>query len=610
MSTSTERVPAPAGPLSPGDREDWRRAVMAVLPGLLAAIFLAALDQTVMSASIKTIADDLGGLNQQALVTTAFLITSTVTTPLYGKLSDVYGRRPMFGVAITIFVIGSLACAFATTIDQLAGFRAVQGLGAGGLLAVSSAITGDLVPPRERARFQGYTMLAWLAASLVGPLAGGLFASTRTLFGIDGWRWIFLMNVPVGAIAMAIVMRVLRIEGVRTPRRVDHGGAVLIIVTAAPLLLIAEQGHERGWASPGALVCYALGGAGLLSFLLRESRIGDDALIPLRLFRVPAFTLSVTISALFGAGMFGVIATVPLYVQIVYGLSPTASGLIMLPMMGGTLVSVVFSGKAVKRGHGLRTLPAVGAVATAGGLVTCAWMPVDTPVWAMALIMIAFGVGIGTSRSLNVTAQNAVSKKDLGVATSTTMFFREISGAVGVAAYLSVLFADLPRTLSAAAARVATQPGVADLLRDRAVADNPANRPFLTVLHGGRLPLTDSSFLSSMDERLARAFQLAFHEAASRVFVAGAVLMCLAAVLAVVMRPPDLRAAPAAQSGEQAGHRRNSGLTRPARSGARVRVTQIGGAAAVHVGQVPPPADLEFPERAGEVLFDRADRQV
>jgi len=556
MTTATAREPVAISAARPVEREDWHRAVLAVLPGLLAAIFLAALDQTVMSASIKTIADDLSGLSLQAWVTTAFLITSTVTTPLYGKLSDVYGRRPMFTVAISVFVAGSLACAFATTIYQLAGFRAIQGLGAGGLLAVSSAITADLVPPRERARFQGYTMLAWLAASLIGPLVGGLFASTGTLLGIDGWRWIFLFNVPVGAVAMAVVHRVLRTEGARRARRVDHWGAALITATAMPLLLVAEQGHERGWTSGPALVCYAVGGVGLLAFLVRESRMGDDALIPLRLFRVPAFTLSVTISALFGAGMFGVISTIPLYLQVVHGLTPTASGLMMLPMMGGTLVSVIVSGKVVKRGRGLRMLPAVGAVATASGLIACARLAVDTPVWVIAVLMIAFGVGIGTSRSLNVTAQNAVPKKDLGVATSTTMFFREISGAVGVAAYLSVLFAVLPGALSAAVARIAARPEVSVLLRDPAVAGDPANRPFLTVLHGGREPLADSSFLAAMDDRLARAFQLAFHEAAGHVFVVGAVLMGVAALLAVAMRPPDLTIVSATEPGEYFGRHR------------------------------------------------------
>ncbi|MEU7908094.1 MDR family MFS transporter [Actinoplanes sp. NPDC049118] len=541
-TATTARLPAVSAPgQDAGGREDWHRAVMAVLPGLLAAIFLAALDQTVMSASIKTIADDLGGLSLQAWVTTAFLITSTVTTPLYGKLSDVYGRRPMFAVAISIFVAGSLACTFAQTMYQLAAFRGLQGLGAGGLLAVSSAITADLVPPLQRSRFQGYTMTAWLAASLVGPLAGGLFAANDAILGMAGWRWIFLVNVPVGALAMVIVLRVLRTDAVRRAHRVDYWGATMITAAAVPLLLVAEQGHERGWTSPAALLCYAVGGLGIVAFLWFERRMGDDALIPLRLFGSPTFSLAVLISALVGAGMFGVISTVPLYLQVVQGFSPTRAGLMLLPMMGGTLITMIFSGKVVKRGGALRALPAGGAAVTALALLACYRLTVDTPVWVLVVIMIAFGFGIGTSRSLNVTAQNAVPKWDLGVATSSVMFFRETAGAVGVAAYLSVLFAALPGALSASVARAAARPDVASALADPAVRDDPHNAPFLTVLRGGREALADSSFLPLMDERLARAFQIGFDDAVGRVFAVGAGLMCLAAVLALCMRPPQLR---------------------------------------------------------------------
>ena len=225
------------------------KQISTILIGLMAGMFLAALDQTIVSTSIRVIGDDLGGLSLQAWVTTAYLITSTVTTPLYGKLSDIYGRRPLFITAITLFIIGSLACSFSQSMYQLAAFRAFQGLGAGGLFSLALAILADIVPPRERAKYQGYFLAVFGTSSVIGPIVGGFFAGAETILGITGWRWVFLINVPIGLIALAIVMRVLHIPHTRHNHRIDWWGAAALIVGIVPLLVVAEQGRQWGWGS-------------------------------------------------------------------------------------------------------------------------------------------------------------------------------------------------------------------------------------------------------------------------------------------------------------------------------------------------------------------------
>src|SRR5689334_12294123 len=226
-------------------------------------MFLAALDQTIVTAAIRTIGDDLHGLSMQAWVTTAYLITATISTPLYGKLSDIYGRKPFFLTAITIFLIWSAACAFATSMYMLAAFRAVQGLGAGGLFSLALAIIGDIVPPRERARYQGYFLAVFGTSSVLGPVIGGFFAGQDEILGIAGWRWVFLVNVPIGIIALAVVAKVLNIPHQRRDHRLDFLGALMITVCLVPLLTVAEQGRPWGWTSHRAIICYAVGAAGL-----------------------------------------------------------------------------------------------------------------------------------------------------------------------------------------------------------------------------------------------------------------------------------------------------------------------------------------------------------
>src|ERR671933_2036063 len=251
----------------------------------MSGMFLAALDQTIVATAIRTIADDLNGLSIQAWATTAYLITSTIATPLYGKLSDLYGRRPFFIAAVSIFIVGSVLSGFAQTMYQLAAYRAFQGIGAGGLFSLALAIIADLVPPRERARYQGYFLAVFGTSSVLGPVVGGFLAGQDRLLGITGWRWVFLVNVPIGVVAFLVVGRVLNLPHTRREHRIDWPGALALIVGVVPLLIVAEQGRSWGWGSGRSLLCYAVGAVGLIAFILAERAYQDDALLPLRLFR-------------------------------------------------------------------------------------------------------------------------------------------------------------------------------------------------------------------------------------------------------------------------------------------------------------------------------------
>src|SRR5215470_5904528 len=299
MSTATARGGSqPPGHTPAGQPSDLapgalsHRQIMVILAGLMAGMFLAALDLNIVATAIRTISDDLNGLSLQAWATTAYLITSTITTPLYGKLSDIYGRRPFFLLAIALFVIGSAFSGMATSMYQLAAARAFQGLGAGGLFSLALAIIGDIVPPRERARYQGFFLAVFGTASVLGPLVGGAFAGQASLLFISGWRWVFLVNVPIGVIALFVVWHTLNIPHNRREHRIDWKGALSLIVGLVPLLIVAEQGRTWGWASERSIICYAIGLLGLLSFGLVEGRFGEDALIPLRFFRNHTFSLT------------------------------------------------------------------------------------------------------------------------------------------------------------------------------------------------------------------------------------------------------------------------------------------------------------------------------
>lgn len=422
------------------------RQIVTILVGLMVAMFLAALDQTVVSTAIRTIADDLQGYDLQAWATTAFLITSTIATPLYGKLSDIYGPRPFYLFAIGIFVVGSVLCGMADSMYQLAAFRAVQGIGAGGLMSLAFVIIGSIVPPRERSRYQGYFMAVFGSSSVLGPVIGGFFAGQPDLLGVEGWRWIFFINVPLGAIAFVTIWRVLHLPHERREHRIDWPGALALITFLVPLLVIAEQGRTWGWTSGRALVCYAIGAAGFLLFMMAERAYRDDALLPLRLFRNRTFTVSGVGSIVMGAGMFGGLLLLPQYLQIVHGSSATVAGLQMTPLVLGIMSGGIISGITISKTGKYKTFPLVGVALMVIALLSLSVVvKADTSIWAMVPFMVMMGLGLGFNfQPVILAVQNAVSPREIGVATSSVTFFRQMGGTIGTAAFLSVLFTRLP----------------------------------------------------------------------------------------------------------------------------------------------------------------------
>jgi EmrB/QacA subfamily drug resistance transporter len=536
---------------SAGDRRDARaaaaapdasgvfshRQIITIIAGLMVAMFLAALDQTVVSTAIRTIADDLQGYELQAWATTAFLITSTISTPLYGKLSDIYGRRPFYLFAIAIFVAGSVLCGMATSMYELAAFRAVQGIGAGGLMSLALAIIGDIVPPRERSRYQGYFMAVFGASSVLGPVIGGFLAGQDSLFGVDGWRWIFFVNVPLGILAFAAVFRVLHLPHERQDHRIDWPGALALVTFIVPLLVVAEQGRIWGWTSTRALVCYAIGVVGLVLFLLAERAYGKEALLPLRLFGNRSFSVATAGSVVVGAAMFGGLLLLPQYLQIVHGSSATAAGLQMIPLVLGIMIGALSSGVAISRTGRYRIFPLAGTVLMTVALVSLSFVVgAETPIWALVPFMVLLGVGLGFNFQPAVLAvQNAVPPSEMGVATSSVTFFRQMGATIGTAALLSVLFSRLPVEIGQSLASAgASDPRVAQALQSG------------QVQAGG--DLSDTSFIQELPSFLALPFKTGFSNAIDLVFLIAA---CAAALgFLVFLFLPQL--ALSTQSGIQA----------------------------------------------------------
>jgi EmrB/QacA subfamily drug resistance transporter len=520
-----------SAPLEQTDGGFTHRQTVMILVGLMMGMFLAALDQTVVSTAIRTIADDLNGFSLQAWATTAFLITSTISTPLYGKLSDIYGRKPFFLFAITIFIAGSALCGLSRSMYELAAFRAIQGIGAGGLFSMALAIIGDVVPPRQRARYQGYFLAVFGTSSVLGPVLGGLFAGADTILGVSGWRWIFYINVPIGLAALVVVNRVLHIPHERRDHRIDWQGAVALIIGLVPLLIVAEQGREWGWSSTRSLVCYGLGVIGIVLFYLAERMCKDDALIPLRLFRGRTFTVASLSSVIVGMGMFGAILVLPLYLQIVKGYSPTGAGLATLPLVLGIMAGSVISGQTISRTGRYKIFPIIGTGLMVVGLFLFSMVGADTPLWKTALIMPIVGLGLGGNMQPIILAiQNAVSPREIGVATSSVTFFRQMGGTLGTAVFLSVLLSTLPGRIADAFNSVRGTPGF-----QAALAAHPDQAATLQAAGSGNADLNDTSFISRLAPVIAHPFKVGFSDSMSTVFLMGAAIMVIGFVVVLLL---------------------------------------------------------------------------
>ena len=522
--------------------------IKAILAGLMLGMFLGALDQTIVATAIRTIADDLNGLSAQAWVTTAYLITSTITTPIYGKLGDLYGRKKLFLFAITIFIIGSVLCAFAQSMYMLAAFRAFQGLGAGGLFTLVLAIIGDLVPPRERAKYTGYFMATFATSSVLGPVIGGLFAGAPSILGLTGWRWVFMVNVPIGIFALVVISRTLQIPAVRREARIDWWGAITLVIGLVPLLTVAEQGREWGWGSGKSLTAYAIGILGLAAFVFAEWKMGDDALIPLKLFKIRAATVTIVASVIVGMAMFGGITVLPLYLQIVHGASPMVSGFEMLPMVAGMMIAAITSGQLTSRTGKIRPFPIIGTAIAAVGLFLLHLISADSHLWLVMIFMFIVGIGIGNCmQPLTIIVQNAVPPKDIGVATSAATFFRQVGGTMGVAIFLSILFSTLGDNI--ASAFKAAAPGIQEAVKaDPSILSNPLNK---AVVEGDQSVLAqvqnDSSIINKMADVIAHPFKVGFSDSIDLIFLCAACVMVVGFLVTLLMPNVTLRSQSPAQ---------------------------------------------------------------
>jgi EmrB/QacA subfamily drug resistance transporter len=421
-------------------KEHTHKEIMVILGGLMTGMLLAALDQTIVSTALKSIVEDFNGLNHYTWVVTAYLLTSTASTPLYGKISDIYGRRVVFQFAIVTFLIGSFLAGASQNMTELIGFRAIQGLGAGGLMALTFVIIGDIVPPRERGRYQGYFGAVWGLSSVAGPLLGGFFSDNATILGITGWRWIFYINIPFGIAALIITSAVLHIPKVKRDHTIDYLGALLMVTAvSSTLLAVSIYGPERGWSDSTTVTYITVGILLTLIFLIWEGK-AKEPILPLSLFKNHTFSLTSALGFIIGAGMFGAIVMLPLYLQVVKGDTATEAGLKLIPFMLGIVSTSIYSGKAItKHGH-YKRFPIIGTVVMTIGILLMSTLGTSTPFWQLSIYAILVGAGLGLSmQTIVIALQNSVDFKDMGVATSSNTFFRSLGSVFGTAIFGTIL---------------------------------------------------------------------------------------------------------------------------------------------------------------------------
>ncbi|MGO9079660.1 MAG: MDR family MFS transporter [Streptosporangiaceae bacterium] len=407
-----------------------QREVLIVLPGLLLAIIIAMLDQLVVSTALPRIVGDLGGLNHLSWVVTAYVLAATITTPLYGKLGDLYGRKRLLMIAIVLFLIGSALSGLAHSMDQLIAFRALQGLGAGGLMVGALATIGDLVSPRERGKYMGYMMASMMLAMIAGPLVGGYITDTLS------WRWIFYINMPIGGAALVYLWLTLHLPVHRVQHKIDYLGAAVIAIGATAIVLLTTWGGTQyAWGSAQIIGLAVIAVLAIVAFLAAEAR-ATEPVLPLHVFRNRNFSLASGMSFLLGLAMFGALTFLPLYLQTVQHASPTGSGLMLIPLMLGSTVTSLIAGQVTSRTGRYKALPIIGGAIMAVGMYLLTHLGPDTSRLTSAMYFVVLGVGMGFLMQITtLIVQNSVEPKDMGVASSSRAFFQQIGGSIGVAMF-------------------------------------------------------------------------------------------------------------------------------------------------------------------------------
>jgi EmrB/QacA subfamily drug resistance transporter len=418
------------------------REVLIVLPGLLLAILLAMLDNLIVSTALPRIVGELGGVAHLSWVVTAYILASTITTPFYGKLGDMYGRKKFFITAIVIFLVGSALSGLSQSMAELIAFRALQGLGAGGLMVSAMAVLGDIVAPRERGRYMGYMMVVMMLATVGGPLLGGFITTAFS------WRWIFYINLPVGGAALVYLLATLHMPAKKVSHKVDYlGGVLLAVATTALILLATWGGTQYAWASAQiiglGLVAVAAGAA----FGVVETKAAEP-MLPLHVFRNRNFSLAMVLTFLTGLAMFGAMTFLPLYQQTVQGASPTVSGLLLTPMMVGSTVTSMLAGQVVTKTGRYKLFPVLGGALMTVAMILLTRLGVGTTRTTTGLYYVVLGMGLGfLMQMVSLISQNSVQQRDMGVASSARMFFQQIGGSLGVAAFGAVFASRLTSSL-------------------------------------------------------------------------------------------------------------------------------------------------------------------
>ncbi|MEJ0073522.1 MAG: MDR family MFS transporter [Candidatus Saccharibacteria bacterium] len=509
--TRTMSAAAAAAPHIEEHVERSHAEIMVIISALMLAMLLAALDQTIVSTALPKIASDLHGLSKYSWVATAYLLTSAVSTPLYGKISDMFGRKKIFQSAIVIFLIGSMLCGAAQSMNQLIIFRGLQGIGAGGLMTLVFAIIGDVVPPRQRGKYQGYFTAVFATSSVIGPLLGGLFTDHLS------WRWVFYINLPIGILALVAIAARLHLPVRKSHHKVDFTGAGLLAVSIVTLLLATVWGGVNyPWGSSEILGLFGTAVVAAALFLVRELHAAEP-ILSLSLFKIRIFSVSTLLSFIIGIVMFGAIIFLPEYQQLVRGDSATKSGLMLLPLVAGLMAASLTSGRLISKFGKYRFFPIFGTIMVSIAFWLFSHISIDTSRVLLGLWMVVLGIGIGSVMPvLTLAVQNAVDRKDLGTATSSVVFFRTIGSALGAAIFGAILTNRLTSHLDAAL------PGHAGAAAAKALQQST------TSLHSVS-PTTQHIILNS--------FALSFHD----VFLIGIPFAVIAFLVTLVLEEAPLR---------------------------------------------------------------------